>query len=158
MALSGLFAGNERKQKGQQLREQKGVCPAGQSLTLKWPVLRQGSVPQFDRAHWDLQGFGQVRNSLKLSWQEFNRLPRITTSSDFHCVTRWSRFDNHRQGIAFRRDHKTGRAAAGSEIRSRAPPSRDTRRISPGMTLIATMSCRLRITMASPWILSTDIH
>lgn len=101
MALSGLFAGNERKQKEQRMRED-GRLPPGQSLTLKWPVLHEGSVPQFDPEHWDLRVFGLVRNALKLSWEEFNRLPRITTASDFHCVTRWSRFDNHWEGVAFR--------------------------------------------------------
>jgi DMSO/TMAO reductase YedYZ molybdopterin-dependent catalytic subunit len=101
MAFSGLFAGNERKQKEQQMREE-GRLPPGQSLTLKWPVLHEGSVPHFDPANWDLRIFGLVRNPLKLSWQEFNRLPRITTTSDFHCVTRWSRFDNHWEGVAFR--------------------------------------------------------
>jgi DMSO/TMAO reductase YedYZ molybdopterin-dependent catalytic subunit len=101
MAFSGLFAGNERKQKEQQMREE-GRLPPGQSLTLKWPVLHEGSVPQFDPAHWDLRVLGLVRNSVKLSWEEFNRLPRINTTSDFHCVTRWSRFDNHWQGVAFR--------------------------------------------------------
>jgi DMSO/TMAO reductase YedYZ molybdopterin-dependent catalytic subunit len=101
MAFSGLFAGNERKQKEHQMREE-GRLPPGQSLTLKWPVLHEGSVPQFDPAHWDLRVLGLVRNSVKLSWEEFNRLPRINTTSDFHCVTRWSRFDNHWQGVAFR--------------------------------------------------------
>lgn len=101
MALSGLFAGNERKQKEQQMREE-GRLPPGQSLTLKWPVLHEGSVPRFDPANWDLRIFGLVRNPLKLSWEEFNRLPHTTTTSDFHCVTRWSRFDNHWQGVALK--------------------------------------------------------
>lgn len=101
MALSGLFAGNERKQKEQRMREE-GRLPPGQSLTLKWPVLHEGSVPQFDPAHWDLRVFGLVRNVVNLSWEEFNRLPRIDTTRDFHCVTRWSRFDNYWQGVAFR--------------------------------------------------------
>jgi DMSO/TMAO reductase YedYZ molybdopterin-dependent catalytic subunit len=101
MAFSGLFTGNERKQKEQQMKEE-GRLPPGQSLTLKWSVLHEGSVPHFDPANWDLRIFGLVRNPLKLSWEEFNRLPRITTTSDFHCVTRWSRFDNHWEGVAFR--------------------------------------------------------
>lgn len=101
MAFSGLFAGKERKQKEQQMREE-GRLPPGQSLTLKWPVLHEGSVPQFDPAHWDLRVLGLVINSVKLSWEELNRLPCINTTSDFHCVTRWSRFDNYWQGVAFR--------------------------------------------------------
>jgi DMSO/TMAO reductase YedYZ molybdopterin-dependent catalytic subunit len=101
MTLSGPFAGNERKQKEQQMKEE-GRLPPGQSLTLKWPVLHEGSVPQFDPAHWDLRVVGLVRNPVRRSWEEFNRLPRIATISDFHCVTRWSRFDNHWEGVAFR--------------------------------------------------------
>src|SRR5258708_5420628 len=101
MIFSGLFAGNERKQKEQQMRDKHRLPPA-QALTLKWPVLHEGSVPQFDPAHWDLRVSGLVKNAVKLSWEEFNRLPLITTTtSDFHCVTRWSRFDNHWQGVAF---------------------------------------------------------
>src|SRR5438105_14976363 len=29
-------------------------------------------------------------------------LPKTEHTSDFHCVTRWSRFDNSWQGVAFR--------------------------------------------------------
>lgn len=101
MTFSGVFSGNERKQKEQQMREE-GRLPPGQSLTLKWPILHEGSVPRFDPAGWDLRTFGLVKRAVKLSWEEFNCLPRINTTSDFHCVTRWSRFDNHWQGVAFR--------------------------------------------------------
>jgi DMSO/TMAO reductase YedYZ molybdopterin-dependent catalytic subunit len=66
MVLSGLFTGNERKQKEQRMRE-AGRLPPGQSLTLKWPVLHEGSVPHFDPAHWDLRISGLVRNPVKLS-------------------------------------------------------------------------------------------
>ncbi len=31
-----------------------------------------------------------------------NKRPDTSTLSDFHCVTRWSRFDNHWQGVPFR--------------------------------------------------------
>ncbi len=34
------------------------------------------------------------------TWQEFLKLPRIEVTSDIHCVTRWSRFDNHWEGVA----------------------------------------------------------
>lgn len=101
MTFSGIFASNERKQKEQQMRDE-GRLPPGQSLTLKWPVLHEGSVPLFDPARWDFRVFGLVKNPLKLSWDQFNRVPRITATSDFHCVTRWSRFDNHWEGVAFR--------------------------------------------------------
>ena len=100
MELSGVFSGNERKDKEQQMRRE-GRLPPGQSLTLKWPVLHYGSVPKFDPAIWEFRVWGLVGVPIKLSWDAFNRLPKTETHSDFHCVTRWSRFDNQWRGVAF---------------------------------------------------------
>jgi DMSO/TMAO reductase YedYZ molybdopterin-dependent catalytic subunit len=97
---SGIFAGNERKEKEQEMLR-AGRLPPGQSLTLKWPVLHYGSVPSFDPARWDFRIRGLVEQPVQMTWDEFNKLPKIKTHSDFHCVTRWSRFDNDWQGIAF---------------------------------------------------------
>jgi len=94
-----LFDGNDRKQAERQ-KKQEGKLPPGQSLTLKWPVLHYGSVPNFDPKTWDLKIYGLVESPLKLDWIEFNALPKIQTESDFHCVTRWSRFDNHWNGVS----------------------------------------------------------
>jgi DMSO/TMAO reductase YedYZ molybdopterin-dependent catalytic subunit len=96
-----LFEGNERKQRERQMKEE-GRLPPGQSLTLKWPVLHYGSVPRFDPDRWDFRVYGLVEVSLSLSWAEFNALPKFEHNSDFHCVTRWSRFDNRWNGVAFR--------------------------------------------------------
>src|SRR5258708_12379710 len=96
-----LFDGTERKQQEREMLE-AGRLPPGQSLTLKWPVLHYGSVPRFDPAKWDFRIWGEVENPLRLTWNEFGRLPRTSTVSDFHCVTRWSRFDNQWQGVPFR--------------------------------------------------------
>ncbi len=96
-----LFDGNQRKQLERQ-RLEEGRLPPGQSLTLKWPVLHYGSVPRFDPARWDFKVTGLVEQPLTLTWEEFNRLPRVEDTSDFHCVTRWSRFDNRWGGVAFR--------------------------------------------------------
>jgi DMSO/TMAO reductase YedYZ molybdopterin-dependent catalytic subunit len=96
-----LFDGNERKELEQQ-RKAEGRLPPGQSLTLKWPVLHYGSVPRFDPERWDFQIYGAVDTPLRLTWREFQALPRVNTRSDFHCVTRWSRFDNAWEGVAFR--------------------------------------------------------
>ncbi len=97
----GLFSGDERKQKEKQMRD-AGRLPPGQSLTLKWPVLHYGSVPRFDPAKWDFRIWGSVETPLRLTWREFDLLPRIKSASDFHCVTRWSRFNNAWNGVAFR--------------------------------------------------------
>jgi DMSO/TMAO reductase YedYZ molybdopterin-dependent catalytic subunit len=95
-----IFSGNERKAREQEMK-QTGRLPPGQSLTLKWPVLHYGSVPRFDPARWDFRIRGLVEQPVRLTWDEFNRLPTVKTHSDFHCVTRWSRFDNDWQGVAF---------------------------------------------------------
>lgn len=79
----------------------EGRLPPRQALTLKWPVLHYGSIPDFDPASWEFRVWGAVEKPLRLSWSEFNALPRIRTSSDFHCVTRWSRFDNTWDGVGF---------------------------------------------------------
>jgi DMSO/TMAO reductase YedYZ molybdopterin-dependent catalytic subunit len=96
-----LFEGNDRRTL-EKLKKSEGLLPPGQSLTLKWPVLHYGSVPGFDPEAWDLRITGLVDSPLKLNWKEFNALPRIQSTSDFHCVTRWSRFDNHWDGVSFR--------------------------------------------------------
>lgn len=96
-----VFGGNERKEKEREM-QREGRLPPGQSLTLKWPVLHYGSVPRFDASKWDFHVWGLVTTPLRLSWEEFGRLPATKTHSDFHCVTRWSRFDNDWQGVAFR--------------------------------------------------------
>jgi DMSO/TMAO reductase YedYZ molybdopterin-dependent catalytic subunit len=88
-----------RREREREMRA-AGRLPPGQSLTLKWPVLHQGSVPHFDPERWDFRIFGLVEAPVKLSWQELGRLPQMDETADFHCVTRWSRFDNHWQGVA----------------------------------------------------------
>ena len=53
-------------------------------------------------AKWDFRVWGLVDNPVRLTWDEFGKLPRTEAQSDFHCVTRWSRFDNKWTGVAFR--------------------------------------------------------
>jgi DMSO/TMAO reductase YedYZ molybdopterin-dependent catalytic subunit len=96
-----LFEGSERKTFEQKMKAE-GRVPPGQSLTLKWPVLHYGSVPRFDPERWDFKVYGLVEAAGHWSWSEFNALPKVTTHSDFHCVTRWSRFDNDWTGVRFR--------------------------------------------------------
>jgi DMSO/TMAO reductase YedYZ molybdopterin-dependent catalytic subunit len=96
-----LFEGNERRERERQMKAE-GRLPPGQSLTLKWPVLHYGSVPRFDPATWDFRVYGPVANPVRWGWAEFSKLPRVERTSDFHCVTRWSRFDNRWSGVAVR--------------------------------------------------------
>lgn len=36
---------------------------------------------------------------MRLSWEEFSNLPQSELVADMHCVTRWSRFNNHWGGV-----------------------------------------------------------
>src|ERR1700730_10932491 len=81
--------------------KKEGRLPPGQSLTLKWPVLHTGSVPRFDVAQWDFKISGLVDAPRQLSWDGFRGLPQTEVTSDFHCVTRWSRLDNRWKGVLF---------------------------------------------------------
>jgi DMSO/TMAO reductase YedYZ molybdopterin-dependent catalytic subunit len=78
-----------------------GRLPPGQSLTLKWPVLHAGSVPHFNPDTWDFKITGLVEEPLRFSWKQFHDLPQSEVTSDFHCVTRWSRLDNRWKGVLF---------------------------------------------------------
>jgi DMSO/TMAO reductase YedYZ molybdopterin-dependent catalytic subunit len=76
--------------------------PPGQALTEKWPVLHYGGVPRVDLARWRFRIFGLVEAERELAWEEFAALPRTTLTTDFHCVTGWSRLENTWEGVATR--------------------------------------------------------
>lgn len=90
-----------RRKLEEQMRQQ-GRLPAGQSLTLKFPVLTYGPNPTFDQATWDLRVFGEIEKEMKWSWKEFLALPTQKITCDIHCVTRWSKFDTEWEGVPFK--------------------------------------------------------
>lgn len=94
---------------------EEGRLPPGQSASIKWPVLHEGAPPRFDPAAWDFKAGGLVEAPLALTWPEMLALPRTALTSDFHCVTKWSTFDNRWEGVAIR------------EILSRAKPKPEAR-------------------------------
>lgn len=98
MPVFGDDGGRREKEK---LARAEGRLPAGQSLTLKWAVLQYGRVPAFDPANWDFKITGLVEEPLRLGWDEFRALPQTEGTSDFHCVTRWSRLENRWEGVLF---------------------------------------------------------
>ena len=90
----------ERKQLERAMRD-AGRLPPGQSATLKWPVLHEGEVPQFDPQTWDFRIAGLVEKPVRLTWDEFTRLEMKEVTADMHCVTRWSRFDVRWEGVPY---------------------------------------------------------
>jgi DMSO/TMAO reductase YedYZ molybdopterin-dependent catalytic subunit len=76
--------------------------PVGQHEVRNWPVLDLGDVPEVSLPDWRLEVGGLVDNPVTLTWDEFLALPQAEDVSDFHCVTTWSRYDNHWKGVRFR--------------------------------------------------------
>ena len=74
--------------------------PPGQYTTDKWPVLSYGDTPRIDPAKWKFKISGLVAAERTFSWQEFQALPRVRITADFHCVTRFSTLDNGWEGVA----------------------------------------------------------
>jgi DMSO/TMAO reductase YedYZ molybdopterin-dependent catalytic subunit len=52
-------------------------------------------VPLFRPSTWDFRVFGLIEEQLRLSWEELSNLPQSEVFADMHCVSHWSRFDNH---------------------------------------------------------------
>jgi DMSO/TMAO reductase YedYZ molybdopterin-dependent catalytic subunit len=76
--------------------------PPGQRRTEDWPVLTYGGVPRIDLATWEFKIFGLVEQEVTLNWEQFMTLPQTHDTSDIHCVTTWSRYDNEWDGVRFR--------------------------------------------------------
>lgn len=77
------------------------VLPIGQTITHKWPVLDLGHQPAVSLNDWRLIVDGEVDNPLNLTWEEFLALPQSQDTSDFHCVTTWSKLNMIWNGVRF---------------------------------------------------------
>jgi len=78
-----------------------GRLPPGQFLTTQFPILDLGERPPLELKDFTLHIFGEVENEVTLTSQEFLALPTKEIVCDFHCVTRWSRYDLKWQGVSF---------------------------------------------------------
>jgi len=82
----------------------KPRLPPGQHTTRAWPTLSIDPTPYFDGKRWDVRVEGEVENPKTFSWQEItSKEMREEDVSDFHCVTGWSRYDNHWAGVSMRK-------------------------------------------------------
>jgi DMSO/TMAO reductase YedYZ molybdopterin-dependent catalytic subunit len=75
--------------------------PPGQKEVHNFPVLDLGLQPEVPLDKWELKIHGRVENPVTLNWEQFMALPQFTDTSDFHCVTTWSRFDLTFGGVGF---------------------------------------------------------
>lgn len=82
--------------------ESKNRLPPGQIETKGFPILDLGIRPSLERyPRWTLEIKGNIENPVTLSADQIKGLANQSITADFHCVTRWSRFDLHWQGIPF---------------------------------------------------------
>ncbi|TRW17823.1 sulfite oxidase-like oxidoreductase [Glacieibacterium frigidum] len=73
--------------------------PPGQRLVENWPVLDLGVQPAIALADWQLTVDGLVANPLTWTYAELLAQPQTEDTSDIHCVTQWSRYDNNWTGV-----------------------------------------------------------
>ena len=73
--------------------------PPGQREVKNWPVLDLGVHPTVATDDWKLTVDGAVANPIVWDWSTFLAQPQVTLTSDIHCVTGWSRFDNTWTGV-----------------------------------------------------------
>ena len=76
--------------------------PPGQKEVKNWPVLDLGVQPDVRPENWRLQVVGLVENPIVWTLPEFMAQKQEEFVSDIHCVTQWSRYDNHWQGVSAR--------------------------------------------------------
>ena len=49
---------------------------------------------------WDFTITGEVADRVRLTWQQFQELPREDVTADIQCVTKWSKFGTTWSGVS----------------------------------------------------------
>jgi DMSO/TMAO reductase YedYZ molybdopterin-dependent catalytic subunit len=87
---------------------QQRKLPPDQQATdriLRWGTDHPGITsanPQLKIENYSLTIDGEVDNPVTLSWNDFLRLPKTVSVSDFHCVEGWSVLDCKWEGVRIR--------------------------------------------------------
>jgi DMSO/TMAO reductase YedYZ molybdopterin-dependent catalytic subunit len=87
---------------GRMTRPEDQRLPPGQHLTKDWPVLDLGVVPPVSRERWRLDVYGAIETPVFWTFAKFAAQKQAQFTSDIHCVTTWSRYDNQWEGLATR--------------------------------------------------------
>ncbi len=87
---------------GKTSRPEQQRLPPGQHFTRDWPILDLGVTPQISRERWRLDVYGAVEKPIFWDFAQFTAQPQTKFTSDIHCVTTWSRYDNQWEGLATR--------------------------------------------------------
>ena len=76
--------------------------PPGQRHVTDFPVLDLGIHPDIHHENWQLRLFGLVAQEVVLDWEQLLAMPQVQRTSDFHCVTTWTRLDVPWEGVLAR--------------------------------------------------------
>ena len=87
---------------GKTSRPEEQRLPPGQHLTKDWPTLDLGLTPEISLDRWHLDVYGAIENPVFWSFAEFSTRAQTPVTSDIHCVTTWSRYDNQWVGLPTR--------------------------------------------------------
>lgn len=88
--------------------KQQKRLPPDQTATdqiLRWGIDHPGITstnPQLPLETYTLTIDGEVDNPVKLSWNDFMKLPKTVSVSDFHCVEGWSVLDCKWEGVCIK--------------------------------------------------------
>lgn len=99
MKLTPSVADSKPMGSGNLNRHGMPMIPVGQTVTRKWPVLDLGEQPTIALEDWILKIDGAVEQPVTLNWEAFMALPQTDDTSDFHCVTTWSKLDVAWKGV-----------------------------------------------------------
>lgn len=102
VAAKETWAREGRGLTGQAADPERDRLPPGQRLVEDWPVLDLGIVPRVTTENWALTVDGLVENPISWRWEDVQAQPQERFVSDIHCVTTWSRYDNHWEGVSTR--------------------------------------------------------
>jgi len=87
---------------GKTARTEEQRLPPGQHLTRDWPTLDLGLTPEISTARWRLDVYGAIESPVFWDFAEFLAHAQTSVTSDIHCVTAWSRYDNDWIGLPTR--------------------------------------------------------
>jgi DMSO/TMAO reductase YedYZ molybdopterin-dependent catalytic subunit len=89
-------------------KRENNQLPPGQrpiKRLMRWGIDHPGITsrnPKIDIEKWTLVVNGEVLNPMKLSWNDFLKLPKVVSISDFHCVEGWSVLGYKWEGVRFK--------------------------------------------------------
>jgi DMSO/TMAO reductase YedYZ molybdopterin-dependent catalytic subunit len=95
-AVTSFTRGFRGRGGGRDKRLPPGQYDTGRS----WPVLTAEATPRIDPAAWTFTIEGLVASPTTWSWNEMHALPQSEYDGAIHCVTTWSKFDMHWEGVS----------------------------------------------------------